>query len=106
VKSKRASALVFLVLSAPSFAQDHWTAELSKLTVFENGSAFMIVSNPRNGTGTWSCTQNVVHIGVKNAAAPEKLLSQAMMAYVAAKTMRFGVRGTTDSCETNYVTAE
>lgn len=62
--------------------------------VFENRSAFVIVSNPRNGpSGSFSCIQNVVHLGAKSLPAPKELLAQAMLVYGAGKTIRFGIRG-------------
>jgi hypothetical protein len=96
-----------LLLSGPVGATEHWTAEIEQLTVFENKSAFVIVSNPRGGpSGTFNCTQNVVYLGVKNSPVTAEFLSQAMVIYAAGKTMRFGIRGSGTTCETEYVTAQ
>lgn len=98
---------VVFLLCGHVYATEHWSGEVSKITIFENKSAFIIVSNPRNGpSGAFGCTQNVVYLGVKNAPVSKEFLSQVMMAYAAEKTIRFGIRGSGDSCETEYITAE
>jgi hypothetical protein len=98
---------VLLSASATCHAVEHWSGETDRVTIFENGSAFMIVANPRGGTaGTFSCTQNVVYLGVKNGEAPKGLLAQVMLMYAMGKTMRFGIRGSGDACEAYYITAE
>ena len=102
-----AAAVLFGLASQASHAVEHWTGEVEKLTVFEDGTAFMIILNPRGGpVGTLNCTQNVVYLGVKNTQAPKELFAQVMTVYAMAKTMRFGVRGSGDACEAYYVTAE
>lgn len=96
-----------LIFWASGYADGNWTGEIGKITVFEDASAYVIISNPRNGpVATFDCTQNVVYLGVKNTPANHALLSQVMMAYSTSKTIRFGVRGTGASCESTYITAE
>ncbi len=107
MRIKRLAVCVLLLLCDRVYATEHWTAEVSRVTVLENQSALIIVSNPRNGpSSTFNCTQGVVHLGVKNTPVTKEYLSQAMLVYAAHKTIRFGVRGTDDSCELEYMTAE
>ena len=91
------------------YATEHWSAEVGKITILENKTAYIIVSNPRNGPSSaspFSCTQNAVYLGVKNTPVGKEYLSQVMMVYATGKALRFGVRGTGDSCEAEYVTAD
>ncbi len=96
-----------LLVSGNSYANENWSGKVEKVTVMEDGSANIIISSPSNGlTGTFNCTQNVVYLGIKSTPANSALLSQALSVYVAGKPIRFGVRGTGDSCEAYYITAE
>jgi hypothetical protein len=99
--------IILLFVNSNSFASENWSGEIEKLTVYESGSAMLIVSNPRNGpSSTFGCTQNVVYLGVKDAVANNAFLSQALTIYAANKPMRFGIRGTGSTCEAFYITAE
>lgn len=107
MRIKRLAVCILLLLCDRVYATEHWTAEVSRVTVLENQSALIIVSNPRSGpSSTFPCTQGVVHLGVKNTPVSKKYLSQAMLVYTAHKTIRFGIRGAGDLCELEYITAE
>jgi len=88
-------------------AAEHWTGEVKWVNVDENGAAYMFINNPRIGPkSSFSCGQdNIVYLGKKGEAANQAFLSQVLMVYAANKTIRFGVRGSGDSCETFYISA-
>jgi hypothetical protein len=100
--------IILLFVFGNSLASENWSGEIEKLTVYESGSAMLIVSNPRNGpsSASFGCTQNVVYLGVKDTAVNNAFLSQALTIYAANKPMRFGIRGTDNTCEAFYITAE
>ena len=107
MRIKKLAVCVLLLLCNYVYATEHWTAEVSRVTVLENQSALIIVSNPRSGpSSTFPCTQGVVHLGGKNTPVSKEYLSQAMLVYTAHKTIRFGIRGADDLCQLENSPAE
>ncbi len=99
----------FLTLIALSFALSNnvlavgWTAEIQDVRVWENNKAEIFVSNPRdpNPAGsTWNCDYNLILIG---NPVGQSMLSTALTAYAAGKTIRVNVQGSGISCSINYI---
>ncbi len=85
---------------------ENWTGEIKWVNVLEDGSAYIFIDNPREGPGSsFPCSANIVHLGTKNLEVNKSLLSVALTVYAAQKFIRFGIRGTGDSCEVGYISA-
>ncbi len=99
-------SIIMLSISS-SYATEHWTGEIKWINVDENGIAYIYINNPRGSSSpTFNCgSHNIVYLGAKNVEVNKSLLSLAMTVYATSKTIRFGVRGSGDSCETPYISA-
>lgn len=112
MKLKLLTILAFAAFTSTcSYAgwDENWTGEIGKVLVYENESAAIFISNPRNGpSGSMDCQapHNIVYLGIKDIPAPKALLSQAIVVYVSKKTIRFGIRVSGGICEAAYITAE
>ena len=94
--------LISLGLSSKVFAVG-WTVEVQDIRVWSNDKAEIFVSNPRNpypaGNG-WNCDYNLVLIGNPVASS---MLSTALTAYAAGKSIRIDVQGSGISCSIGYI---
>jgi len=80
-----------------------WTAEIEDIRVWDNDKAEIFISNPREpypAGSTWQCDYNLVLIGDPVSKA---MLSTALTAYAANKTIRIDVQGFGVSCSIKYI---
>ena len=100
---------IFLCLNVTSVYggwTENWTGEIKWINVLEDGTAYIFIDDPRQGPSiTFHCANNIVYLGTKNVEPNKSMLSLAMTVYATNKTIRFGIRGTADSCEAGYISA-
>lgn len=80
-----------------------WTVEIEDVRVWSSDKVEIIVANPRSSNPAgrvWGCDYNLILIG--DPVTPS-MLSMALTAYVANKSIRIDVQGAELSCSINYI---
>lgn len=94
--------LILLGLSSKVFAVA-WTVEVEDVRVWSSDKAEIFAANPRdpNPAGSnWNCDYNLILIGDPVA---DSMLSTALTAYAAGKSIRINIQGSESSCSINYI---
>lgn len=97
-----ASLLITLGLSGKAFAVG-WTVDVEDVRVWSTDKAEIFAVNPRDSNpagSTWDCDYNLVLIGNPVASS---MLSTALTAYAANKSIRINVVGAGASCSISYI---
>ena len=96
------STILLLVSSNNVFAVG-WTIEVVDLRVWSTDKAEIFAANPRDpypAGSTWGCDYNLILIG---NPVSDSMLSTALTAYAANKSIRVDVQGSGTSCSINYI---
>ena len=99
----------FLVANSAYSADTNWTATITKVITYQSGVVAVVLtgeSSPNPSSAVFLCDADIVYLGSKSNEAHPALISSALTAYTAKKTVRIGVTGSGGNCTTDYLTLQ